>query len=140
MLHCLRAPEVAVSPADAFPSPGSCCVDEVAAEHVGAEAVVHYGPACLSPCRKLLVLHVFGQQPLDTERCAGAFRELYPDRQSHVVVLSDVVYAHALGESCVRGGPCVMGCHPRGAVWGPCEPLCPLNHPAGLALLTLLCW
>ncbi|CAM5136573.1 unnamed protein product [Eretmochelys imbricata] len=77
---------------------GSCCVDEVAAEHVGAEAVVHYGPACLSPCRKLLVLHVFGQQPLDTERCAGAFRELYPDRQSHVVVLSDVVYAHALGE------------------------------------------
>ncbi|EMP34177.1 Diphthamide biosynthesis protein 2 [Chelonia mydas] len=78
--------------------PLHCCVDEVAAEHVGAEAVVHYGPACLSPCRKLLVLHVFGRQPLDTERCAGAFRELYPDRQSHVVVLSDVVYAHALGE------------------------------------------
>ncbi|KAH1166620.1 2-(3-amino-3-carboxypropyl)histidine synthase subunit 2 [Mauremys mutica] len=77
---------------------GSCCVDEVAAEHVGAEAVVHYGPACLSPCRKLPVLHVFGRQPLDTERCAGAFRELYPDPQSHVVVLSDVVYAHALGE------------------------------------------
>uniref|UniRef100_A0A8C0GFR8 2-(3-amino-3-carboxypropyl)histidine synthase subunit 2 n=1 Tax=Chelonoidis abingdonii TaxID=106734 RepID=A0A8C0GFR8_CHEAB len=77
---------------------GSCCVDEVAAEHVGAEAVVHYGPACLSPCRKLPVLHVFGWQPLDTERCAVAFRELYPDPQSHVVVLSDVVYAHALGE------------------------------------------
>ncbi|XP_075791903.1 LOW QUALITY PROTEIN: 2-(3-amino-3-carboxypropyl)histidine synthase subunit 2 [Pelodiscus sinensis] len=77
---------------------GSCCVDEVAAEHVEAEAVVHYGPACLSPCRKLPVLHVFGRQPLDTERCAGAFRELYPDPQSHVVVLSDVVYAHALGE------------------------------------------
>nr|XP_047915235.1 2-(3-amino-3-carboxypropyl)histidine synthase subunit 2 [Anser cygnoides] len=77
---------------------GSCCVDEVAAEHVGAEAVVHYGPACLSPCRKLPVLHVFGQQPLDVGRCAEVFRELYPERQSRVVVLSDVVYAYAMGE------------------------------------------
>ncbi|XP_061860043.1 2-(3-amino-3-carboxypropyl)histidine synthase subunit 2 [Colius striatus] len=77
---------------------GSCCVDEVAAEHVGAEAVLHYGPACLSPCGKLPVLHVFGQQPLDVGRCAEAFRDLYPDRQSRVVVLSDVVYAHAMGE------------------------------------------
>ncbi|XP_075567480.1 2-(3-amino-3-carboxypropyl)histidine synthase subunit 2 [Pelecanus crispus] len=77
---------------------GSCCVDEVAAEHAGAEAVLHYGPACLSPCRKLPVLHIFGQQPLDIEHCAEVFRELYPDRQSHVVVLSDVVYAHAMGE------------------------------------------
>uniref|UniRef100_A0A8B9PQ55 2-(3-amino-3-carboxypropyl)histidine synthase subunit 2 n=1 Tax=Apteryx owenii TaxID=8824 RepID=A0A8B9PQ55_APTOW len=77
---------------------GSCCVDEVAAEHVGAEALVHYGPACLSPCGKLPVLHIFGRQPLDVERCAEVFREFYPDRQSHVVVLSDVVYAHAMGE------------------------------------------
>uniref|UniRef100_A0A663EHG6 Diphthamide biosynthesis 2 n=1 Tax=Aquila chrysaetos chrysaetos TaxID=223781 RepID=A0A663EHG6_AQUCH len=77
---------------------GSCCVDEVAAEHAGAEAVLHYGPACLSPCGKLPVLHIFGQQPLDIGRCAEAFRELYPDRQSRVVVLNDVVYAHAMGE------------------------------------------
>ncbi|XP_057281823.1 2-(3-amino-3-carboxypropyl)histidine synthase subunit 2 [Pezoporus wallicus] len=77
---------------------GSCCVDEVAAEHACAEAVLHYGPACLSPCRKLPVLHIFGKQPLDIGRCAEAFRELYADRQSRVVVLSDVVYAHAMGE------------------------------------------
>ncbi|KFU96354.1 Diphthamide biosynthesis protein 2, partial [Chaetura pelagica] len=61
-------------------------------------AVLHYGPACLSPCGKVPVLHIFGQQPLDVGRCAEAFRELYPDRQSRVVVLSDVVYAHAMGE------------------------------------------
>ncbi|NXF07457.1 DPH2 synthase, partial [Smithornis capensis] len=77
---------------------GSCCVDEVAAEHAGAEAVLHYGPACLSPCRKLPVLHIFGQQPLDVGRCAEAFRDLYPERQSRVVVLSDVVYAYAMDE------------------------------------------
>ena len=27
---------------------GSCCVDEVAAEHVGADLIVHYGRTCLS--------------------------------------------------------------------------------------------
>ncbi|KAJ1537776.1 Diphthamide biosynthesis protein 2, partial [Nowakowskiella sp. JEL0078] len=28
---------------------GSCCIDEVAAEHVSADFIVHYGRACLSP-------------------------------------------------------------------------------------------
>ena len=78
-------------------------MDEVAAEHVGAEAVLHYGPACLSPCRKLPVLHISGRQPLDIGHCTKTFRDLYPDRQSHVVVLSDVVYAHAMGECSVAG-------------------------------------
>jgi diphthamide biosynthesis protein 2 len=27
---------------------GSCCVDEVAAQHVDADALVHYGHSCLS--------------------------------------------------------------------------------------------
>uniref|UniRef100_A0A8C0IFN1 2-(3-amino-3-carboxypropyl)histidine synthase subunit 2 n=1 Tax=Bubo bubo TaxID=30461 RepID=A0A8C0IFN1_BUBBB len=70
----------------------------VAAHPQPGGAVLHYGPACLSPCRKLPVLHIFGQQPLDVGCCAEAFRELYPDRQSRVVVLNDVVYAHAMGE------------------------------------------
>lgn len=28
---------------------GSCCVDEVAAEHVNADLIIHYGRSCLSP-------------------------------------------------------------------------------------------
>lgn len=27
----------------------SCCVDEVAAQHVDADLIVHYGHTCLSP-------------------------------------------------------------------------------------------
>lgn len=27
---------------------GSCCVDEIAADHVKADAIVHFGPSCLS--------------------------------------------------------------------------------------------
>jgi diphthamide biosynthesis protein 2 len=34
---------------------GSCCVDEVAAQHVDAHAVVHYGRACMSKCVPLIL-------------------------------------------------------------------------------------
>ena len=29
---------------------GSTCVDEVAAQHIGADVIVHYGPASVAPC------------------------------------------------------------------------------------------
>ncbi|XP_006634793.2 2-(3-amino-3-carboxypropyl)histidine synthase subunit 2 isoform X1 [Lepisosteus oculatus] len=72
---------------------GSCCVDEVAAEHVGAEGIVHYGRACLSPSRRLPLMYVFGRRPVNLTKCASSFRELYPDKQSHIVVLYDVIYS-----------------------------------------------
>ncbi|XP_043941300.1 2-(3-amino-3-carboxypropyl)histidine synthase subunit 2 isoform X1 [Protopterus annectens] len=77
---------------------GSCCVDEVAAEHVGADCIIHYGRACLSPSRRLPVMYVFGQRPLDVKQCAASFRQLYPDTQSRVVVLCDVVYSYVLDD------------------------------------------
>ncbi|XP_056611625.1 2-(3-amino-3-carboxypropyl)histidine synthase subunit 2 [Triplophysa dalaica] len=77
---------------------GSCCVDEVAAEHVRADCIVHYGPSCLSPCRRLPLLYVFGKRPNDVQQCAAAFKELYSDPQSHVIILYDVTYSHAIGD------------------------------------------
>ncbi|KAG8890206.1 Diphthamide biosynthesis protein 2 [Tulasnella sp. 332] len=51
---------------------GSCCVDEVAAQHVDSDAVVHYGHTCLSPTSRLPVIYVFGQRPVDGDLCAEA--------------------------------------------------------------------
>uniref|UniRef100_A0A3Q0S1T0 2-(3-amino-3-carboxypropyl)histidine synthase subunit 2 n=1 Tax=Amphilophus citrinellus TaxID=61819 RepID=A0A3Q0S1T0_AMPCI len=75
---------------------GSCCVDEVAAEHVGADCIVHYGSACLSPSKRLPLLYVFEKRAVDVENCASSFRELYPDKHSHIIILYDVNYAHAI--------------------------------------------
>lgn len=75
---------------------GSCCVDEVAAEHVGADCIVHYGGACLSPSRRLPVMYVFEKRSLDVENCAAAFRELYPDTHTPIIILYDVNYSHAI--------------------------------------------
>ncbi|KAG9289206.1 hypothetical protein G9A89_022515 [Geosiphon pyriformis] len=46
---------------------GSCCVDEVAAQHVDADFIVHYGGACLSPTSRLPVLYIFGNQSVDMD-------------------------------------------------------------------------
>ncbi|XP_010741719.2 2-(3-amino-3-carboxypropyl)histidine synthase subunit 2 [Larimichthys crocea] len=77
---------------------GSCCVDEVAAEHVGADCIVHYGSACLSPSKRLPLMYVFERRPVDLEKCTSAFRELYPDTQSHIILLYDVSYVHAIND------------------------------------------
>ncbi|KAL5524260.1 DPH2 [Sanghuangporus sanghuang] len=48
---------------------GSCCVDEVAASHVDADVLVHYGHACLSQTSRLPVIYVFGRKRLNVEEC-----------------------------------------------------------------------
>ena len=73
---------------------GSCCVDEIAAEHVEADVVVHYGRACLSPTARLPVIHVFTHQSLDCEKVVSAFRNAFPDKSTKIVLTADVPYAH----------------------------------------------
>ncbi|XP_034021332.1 2-(3-amino-3-carboxypropyl)histidine synthase subunit 2 [Thalassophryne amazonica] len=77
---------------------GSCCVDEVAAEHVGADCIVHYGNACLSPSKRLPVMYVFERRAVDLEKCCTSFRTLYPDTQRHIVILCNVNYVHAIND------------------------------------------
>lgn len=55
---------------------GGCCVDEVAAKHVDADLVVHYGHACLSATARLPVIYVFTKQPLlDVSAAATSLAE-----------------------------------------------------------------
>ncbi|KAH8423052.1 2-(3-amino-3-carboxypropyl)histidine synthase subunit 1/2 [Aspergillus melleus] len=71
---------------------GTCCVDEVAAEHVDADVVVHYGRSCLSPTARLPVIHVFTHKPLPLEPVVRAFKETYPDPTTKVILAADVTY------------------------------------------------
>lgn len=73
---------------------GSCCVDEIAAEHVDADAVVHYGRACLSPTARLPVLHIFTRMELDHEVVMDFIRRHFPDMDAKVILTADVSYAH----------------------------------------------
>ena len=84
--------------ADSAYSP--CCVDEVAAQHLGADCVVHVGEACLSPVTALPAFCVFDRAPLDAAAAAcaaaGPLRAAAPDG-CPVVVLFELRFAHAAG-------------------------------------------
>ncbi|KAJ8509157.1 hypothetical protein ONZ45_g8661 [Pleurotus djamor] len=76
---------------------GSCCVDEVAAQHVDADLIVHYGHACMShPCR-LPVLFVFGQEELDVVDCVQRLLDAtnaLPTDYGVITLSHDVAYTH----------------------------------------------
>lgn len=72
---------------------GACCTDEIAAEHVEADVVVHYGRSCLSPTARLPVIYVFTSRPLPLEPLIAAFEDTFPERESKVVVTADIIYS-----------------------------------------------
>ncbi|KAJ8058917.1 hypothetical protein OCU04_011902 [Sclerotinia nivalis] len=71
---------------------GSCCVDEIAAEHVDAQVVVHYGRACLSPTARLPVIYVFTSRPLKLESVVQAFENTYKEKDDKIVIMADITY------------------------------------------------
>ena len=71
---------------------GACCVDEIAAEHVDAEVVVHYGRSCLSPTARLPVIYVFTRRPLPLEPVFEVFQTTYPKKEEKVVLMADIVF------------------------------------------------
>ncbi|KAK3814234.1 MAG: diphthamide biosynthesis protein 2 [Benniella sp.] len=78
---------------------GSCCVDEVAAQHITADVIIHYGRSCQSPTARLPVIYVFGKQPVDIQDCATAFDGLFTgDKTKKIILMYDVIYAHCIDE------------------------------------------
>jgi diphthamide synthase subunit DPH2 len=51
-----------------------CCVDEVAAQHYGADCVVHYGPTCLTRSVALPAFHVLGAGRANDDSSGAAMR------------------------------------------------------------------
>lgn len=78
---------------------GSCCVDEVAAAHVDADVVVHYGHACLTPTAKLPALYVFPKSDVEVSRAVEGLElaASHLSGSSDVVCLTyDVAYEHMI--------------------------------------------
>lgn len=72
-------------------------MDEVAAQHYSADALIHYGRSCLSQPVKMPVLFVYGRLSLDVDDCVRQFSLLFPDLTSDILVVYDTVYAYACG-------------------------------------------
>ncbi len=79
---------------------GSCCVDEVAAQHLQADGVIHYGRACLSPVSTLPVFYVFGQTPICIDDCVQQVRQQVDlvRGKTKVLLVYDPRYLYAMPE------------------------------------------
>jgi hypothetical protein len=64
---------------------GACCVDVVAAQHVAAQGIVHFGDACMSVPPGVAVLYVFDQSATATPELE-ALVELH--KATHSIILS----------------------------------------------------
>lgn len=70
----------------------ACCVDEIAAEHIDADVVVHYGRSCLSPTSRLPVIYVFTKHHLDLDEAIQSFETEFSNKDAKVILMADVTY------------------------------------------------
>ncbi|KAL6261712.1 hypothetical protein P5V15_006801 [Pogonomyrmex californicus] len=75
---------------------GSCCVDEIAAQHVNADGIIHFGHACLNPTARLPIFHVLPRKQLDTIEFSNEFERVFSDRTKKIIFFYDVAYAHKI--------------------------------------------
>lgn len=76
---------------------GSCCVDEVAAQHYSADLIVHYGRTCLSLTSRIPVFYVFGREPVDIADCVKK-TEQHIGEGKNILLAYDVPYTHVASE------------------------------------------
>lgn len=70
----------------------ACCVDEIAAEHVSAEVVVHYGRTCLSPTSQLPAIYVYTSHELDYDATLLILEKEFFDKDTKLIVMADLTY------------------------------------------------
>lgn len=75
---------------------GSCCVDEIAASHMQADGLIHFGHACLSKVTRLPVLYVFPKNQVDVDNFIECFKSNIPDRMEKTFIFYDVGAYHAI--------------------------------------------
>jgi len=88
---------------------GECCVDEVAASHLAADGVIHFGHTCLTPSQNLPVLYVFTRKECDVVHLVEEVKEKWGEEGGRVLLLYDVEYQHILGKVEVEGVEIVIG-------------------------------
>ena len=78
---------------------GSCCPDEVSANHLDADFLIHFGHACLSPTMSLPVLYSFGISNINVSACVEAVLEQAKlSGTQQILLLFQVQYHHAIEE------------------------------------------
>ncbi|KAF7271016.1 hypothetical protein GWI33_016049 [Rhynchophorus ferrugineus] len=76
----------------------SCCIDYVAAAHINADAIIHYGVVCFSkPLNDIPYLYVYEKHNINLEELNTALSEFSIDKEL-VVLLLDTEFIYKIDE------------------------------------------
>ncbi|VEU44233.1 unnamed protein product [Pseudo-nitzschia multistriata] len=89
---------------------GACCVDDLGAQALGCDLLVHYGHSCLVPIQHTVVpcLYVFVEITIDVKHLVECFHKTILEnpslmdgsgRKPHVYLLGTIQFRHALMEA-----------------------------------------
>ena len=73
---------------------GECCVDEIAAEHVSSDSVIHFGHTCLTPTCRLPALWIFTRKYCDVDCLKQRIEDQFAKKS--VILIYDVELNHLL--------------------------------------------
>lgn len=105
---------------------GACCVDEIAAEHVNAEAVVHYGRACLSPTARIPVIHIFTRQSVwNQDELSRDIEGCFKNKEEKFILMADVTFQYHLRafRADFRDSTCYKDLHVAEVIYDPSSPI-----------------
>ena len=79
---------------------GACCVDDLGAEALGCDFLVHYGHSCLVPmtCTVLPTLYVFVEIAIDVTHAIKCMRETVPEK-SKINIMGTVQFSAAVQQA-----------------------------------------
>jgi diphthamide biosynthesis protein 2 len=70
---------------------GSCCIDEIASQHINSDFIIHYGNSCLSKVKKgCSSLLIFGQVE-NFEMKTEVFKKEYK-KDEKIIILYDLLF------------------------------------------------
>lgn len=76
----------------------SCCIDYIAAAHINADAIIHFGPVCFSKTSgSIPYLNVYEKYKLDINDFKKHLWSIFHNDTS-IVILLDTPYIHCFGE------------------------------------------
>ena len=77
---------------------GECCVDEIAAEHISSDGVIHFGHTCLTATCRLPALWIFTRKSCDVTSLSSALEDKAREAPATcpLVLVYDVEYDHLL--------------------------------------------
>ena len=90
---------------------GECCVDEIAAEHIASDGVIHFGHTCLTATCRLPALWIFTRKDCDVSSLCSSLEDKTREAPDTcpLVLVYDVEYDHLLSNLTLDNVPLVVG-------------------------------